>query len=186
MDERALAELLTTDDKIEPARPSRAAHPPYQRPVSPDARRDDRRRDARVTAQHERRRRLRADDGHLHEGHSRWRRGAQRQPERCRIFVNPAQFGPGEDAERYPRDAERDLCCCATSASMSFMPPAEEMYPMAHRRRNEVEGITDVLEGAHGLGTSRRNDGRREAVQHRSRHGILGARTPSSLPSCAR
>jgi pantoate--beta-alanine ligase len=46
------------------------------------------------------------------------------------IFVNPKQFGPGEDFERYPRDLKRDSRICATEkVDVIFAPAAEEMYP---------------------------------------------------------
>ena len=64
------------------------------------------------------------------------------------IFVNPTQFGPNEDFNRYPRPRERDLALCASAgADLVFYPTVETMYPPGHRTFVEVSGLSDVLEG---------------------------------------
>ncbi len=69
--------------------------------------------------------------GYLHEGHLSLMRLARA---RCgftavSIFVNPIQFGPGEDLERYPRDLERDLALVEREGvDLVFAPPVEQMY----------------------------------------------------------
>jgi pantoate--beta-alanine ligase len=93
--------------------------------------------------------------GYLHEGHLSLVRAARGANAHVivSIFVNPTQFGPGEDFERYPRDAERDLSLLRDErVDVVFMPPVEEMYPDGASTFVEVEGITDVLEGAHRPG----------------------------------
>lgn len=90
--------------------------------------------------------------GYLHEGHLSLVRRAR---EECAtvivsIFVNPTQFGPGEDFERYPRDTERDLRLLRdVGADAVFIPPVDEMYPPGFDDWVEVAGpLTERLEGA--------------------------------------
>jgi pantoate--beta-alanine ligase len=65
------------------------------------------------------------------------------------IFVNPAQFGPDEDFERYPRDAVRDAVVAESwGVDYLFVPSAEEMYPDGFGTWVEVDGLADELEGA--------------------------------------
>jgi pantoate--beta-alanine ligase len=93
--------------------------------------------------------------GYLHEGHLSLVRAAREANAHTvvSIFVNPTQFGPGEDFERYPRDTERDLSLLRDErVDVVFMPPVDEMYPEGASTFVEVEGITDVLEGAHRPG----------------------------------
>ena len=64
------------------------------------------------------------------------------------LFVNPAQFGEGEDLDSYPRDEARDLALAAEAgADIVFAPDAEEVYPPGFSTHVEVEGLTDVLCG---------------------------------------
>ncbi len=89
--------------------------------------------------------------GYLHEGHLSLVRRAREENGIvvASIFVNPAQFGPGEDYVVYPRDPERDLDLLRTEGTdVVFMPPAEEMYPPGFNSWVQVEGITERLEGA--------------------------------------
>jgi pantoate--beta-alanine ligase len=93
--------------------------------------------------------------GYLHEGHLSLVRAAREQNAHAvvSIFVNPAQFGPGEDFERYPRNAERDLSLLRDErVDVVFMPSVEEIYPGGASTFVEVEGITELLEGAHRPG----------------------------------
>jgi pantoate--beta-alanine ligase len=93
--------------------------------------------------------------GYLHEGHLSLVRAAREDNPNvvASIFVNPTQFGPGEDFERYPRDEERDVSLLRDAGvDVVFMPSVEEMYPDGASTFVVVEGITDVLEGAHRPG----------------------------------
>jgi pantoate--beta-alanine ligase len=89
--------------------------------------------------------------GYLHEGHLSLVRRAR---EECAtvvvsIFVNPLQFGPGEDFERYPRDPEQDLALAKEAgADALFMPEVAELYPEGFATEVRVRGVEDVLEGA--------------------------------------
>ncbi len=89
--------------------------------------------------------------GSLHNGHlSLVRRAA----EECAsvvvsIFVNPAQFGPGEDLSVYPRDIERDLRLLEPlGVKLVWTPTPGIMYPDGHQTWVEVEALTEPLEGA--------------------------------------
>ena len=93
--------------------------------------------------------------GFLHEGHLSLVRAARERDDHVVVscFVNPTQFGPDEDFERYPRDEERDLALLREErVDAVFSPAVEEMYPPGAATFVEVEGITDVLEGAHRPG----------------------------------
>ncbi|HWW66414.1 MAG TPA: pantoate--beta-alanine ligase [Solirubrobacterales bacterium] len=88
--------------------------------------------------------------GCLHEGHLSLLRAARAECDVVvmSLFVNPAQFGPGEDLERYPRDEERDLRLAAEAGvDLVYAPPVEEVYPEGFSTQVEVEGLTEVLDG---------------------------------------
>jgi len=87
--------------------------------------------------------------GFLHEGHLSLLRAARAECDLVvmSLFVNPAQFGPGEDLDRYPRDEERDLQLAAEAgAGIVYAPPVEAVYPEDFATQVEV-GLTDVLDG---------------------------------------
>ncbi|WP_406678643.1 pantoate--beta-alanine ligase [Moorella sp. ACPs] len=89
--------------------------------------------------------------GYLHEGHLTLARTAREQNDVVvmSIFVNPTQFGPGEDLERYPRDLERDQkLAAAAGVDAIFAPAVAEMYPPGYATYVQVEGLTEVLCGA--------------------------------------
>jgi len=89
--------------------------------------------------------------GFLHEGHLSLMRLAR---ERCdvlvaSIFVNPAQFGPNEDLDAYPRDFERDEARCRQSGvDFLFYPTPENMYLAGHSVWIDEESLSGVLCGA--------------------------------------
>jgi pantoate--beta-alanine ligase len=89
--------------------------------------------------------------GFLHEGHLSLLRAARAECDLVvmSLFVNPTQFGPGEDLERYPRDEERDLRLAAEAGvDFVYAPPVEEVYPEGFATAVEVGGgLTDVLDG---------------------------------------
>jgi pantoate--beta-alanine ligase len=89
--------------------------------------------------------------GYLHAGHLSLLAAARAECEVVvmSLFVNPTQFGPGEDLDRYPRDEERDLRL-ATEAGVDFVyaPAVAEVYPEGFSTRVEVGGnLTEVLDG---------------------------------------
>lgn len=89
--------------------------------------------------------------GALHEGHLSLVCEARRMSDVVvvSIFVNPAQFGTGEDFARYPRDLTKDTTLLADyNVDYIFAPSAEEIYPKKFSTYVNVEGVTDVLEGA--------------------------------------
>jgi pantoate--beta-alanine ligase len=88
--------------------------------------------------------------GYLHEGHLSLLRAAASHCDVVvmSLFVNPTQFRPGEDLERYPRDEERDLELAAEAGvDFVYAPPVEEVYPAGFATQVEVEGLTEVLCG---------------------------------------
>jgi len=97
--------------------------------------------------------------GALHEGHVSLIRRARAEvgPEGAvvaSIFVNPTQFGPGEDLDRYPRTLETDLEACASAGvDVVFTPAVDEVYPGGVEAAAEGVAVdpgplADVLEGA--------------------------------------
>jgi pantoate--beta-alanine ligase len=67
------------------------------------------------------------------------------------LFVNPTQFGPGEDLDSYPRDEARDAELAEREGvDLLFAPPAEEVYPDGFTSIVTVGGLTEVLDGAPG------------------------------------
>lgn len=89
--------------------------------------------------------------GFLHGGHLSLVRQAQAEcgAAAVSIFVNPTQFGPGEDLGRYPRDLPRDLAQLEQAGvSLVFVPEPGEIYPAGFGSRVEVGPIAEPLEGA--------------------------------------
>jgi pantoate--beta-alanine ligase len=88
--------------------------------------------------------------GALHEGHMSLVRAAQAEcrPVIVSIFVNPAQFAPHEDFQKYPRSLDQDRRRLEEAVvEYLFMPEAAEMYPPGFRTWVNVEGLSDRLEG---------------------------------------
>ncbi len=97
--------------------------------------------------------------GALHEGHASLMRTARRAtdgPVVVSIFVNPMQFAPGEDLDRYPRTLDADLdVCAAEEVDVVFAPGVEEMYPGGFSHDSVRDGVTvapgtlaSILDGA--------------------------------------
>ncbi len=93
--------------------------------------------------------------GALHAGHRSLVRRARAE---CAsvgvsIFVNPTQFGPGEDLSKYPRPLQADLAMLeAEGVDLVWTPTPEVMYPPGFQTWVTVEGVTRGLEGAHRPG----------------------------------
>ncbi|NOX38117.1 MAG: pantoate--beta-alanine ligase [Calditrichaeota bacterium] len=89
--------------------------------------------------------------GYLHEGHLSLMRLAR---PRCdvlvvSIFVNPTQFGPNEDFDRYPRDFEHDeRLCRQEQVDVVFYPDVQEMYPQPYYTYVNVEKLSETMCGA--------------------------------------
>lgn len=89
--------------------------------------------------------------GFLHEGHLSLLREGRRRGDILilSIFVNPTQFGKGEDFDSYPRDLSRDLQLAKqVGTDLVFAPSAGDMYPGDYSTSVNVEGLTEVLCGA--------------------------------------
>jgi pantoate--beta-alanine ligase len=93
--------------------------------------------------------------GALHRGHESLLQAARAE---CRsvvasIFVNPTQFGPGEDFTRYPRDEAADLAMLeAAGLDVAFLPSVNDIYPARASTSVDVGRLGEVLEGAHRPG----------------------------------
>lgn len=88
--------------------------------------------------------------GYLHDGHLSLVRRAKGENSLAgaSIFVNPTQFGPGEDFERYPRDEARDLTMLrGAGVDVVYMPPPSAMYPESFQTYVTVEQVSQRLEG---------------------------------------
>jgi pantoate--beta-alanine ligase len=90
--------------------------------------------------------------GALHDGHRQLMRTARRLPGTVlatSIFVNPLQFGPDEDFDRYPRPLEQDLAVCGEErVELVFNPSREAMYPGGPEVTVDPGPLGDELEGA--------------------------------------
>ena len=89
--------------------------------------------------------------GALHEGHLSLIHQARAMCDVVvvSVFVNPAQFGPAEDFESYPRDLTRDASLLAEyNVDYVFAPAVEEIYPPGYATYVTVEGLSEQLEGA--------------------------------------
>ncbi|MFF2887557.1 pantoate--beta-alanine ligase [Paenibacillus sp. NPDC057967] len=89
--------------------------------------------------------------GYLHEGHASLMREAKAKNVIAvlSVFVNPTQFGPNEDLDRYPRDEERDLKLAdECGIDVVFLPTVQQMYPKPSKTSIIVSGLTDRLCGA--------------------------------------
>lgn len=89
--------------------------------------------------------------GYLHEGHASLLRRSRQESgiSVLSIFVNPIQFGPNEDLDRYPRSEEADLKLAEREgADVVFLPSVTEMYPEERKTTVTVTGVTERLCGA--------------------------------------
>ncbi|MUG44652.1 pantoate--beta-alanine ligase [Paenibacillus woosongensis] len=89
--------------------------------------------------------------GYLHEGHASLLRSARMDNDLVvlSIFVNPLQFGPNEDFDRYPRDRDKDMALAKREGvDIVFLPSVDEMYPQPTKTTVHVAELTDHLCGA--------------------------------------
>ncbi|MEE8637991.1 MAG: pantoate--beta-alanine ligase [Candidatus Margulisiibacteriota bacterium] len=88
--------------------------------------------------------------GYLHEGHLSLVEAARKKADVVvvSIFVNPTQFGPGEDLARYPRDLTRDKKLLRNfEVDVLFLPEANKIYPKGYKTYVEVEGPSKIMCG---------------------------------------
>ena len=93
--------------------------------------------------------------GALHDGHLSLIKQARRETDFLvvSIFLNPTQFGPGEDLNKYPKQEQQDLALCEKAqVDAVFLPSVEQMYPAGHRTVVRVEGLSEELCGAYRPG----------------------------------
>ncbi len=93
--------------------------------------------------------------GYLHEGHLSLVRLAKKECDAVfmTIFVNPVQFGPSEDLDKYPRDHEGDMLLAQKNgADYIFKPEQDEIYKKGHGTYVEIEGLSDIMCGEHRPG----------------------------------
>jgi len=89
--------------------------------------------------------------GYFHEGHLSLMRYARERGDRLvvSLFVNPTQFGPSEDLDRYPRDLERDAALAReVGVDVLYTPTASQMYPEGYQTYVSVEDVSQGLCGA--------------------------------------
>ena len=88
--------------------------------------------------------------GYLHQGHISLVKHSTQENDFTvvSIFVNPTQFGPNEDYDKYPRDLEKDMKLAEQAGvDIIFAPSVKEMYPDGYKTYVAVEGITEVMCG---------------------------------------
>lgn len=88
--------------------------------------------------------------GYLHDGHAALIEAAKQHADlvAVSIFVNPLQFGPGEDYDTYPRDLDRDLNICREhGVDFVFHPEDDEMYPEGMEFTLGIKTMADILDG---------------------------------------
>jgi pantoate--beta-alanine ligase len=93
--------------------------------------------------------------GALHDGHLSLIKQAREETDFVvvSIFLNPTQFGPGEDLNKYPRKEKQDLALCEKAqVDAVFLPGVEQIYPQGNRTVVRVEGLSEKLCGAHRPG----------------------------------
>jgi len=108
--------------------------------------------------------------GYLHAGHLSLVEAARRECNHVvvSIFVNPTQFGPGEDLEAYPRDTASDLKLLEEAGvDVIWMPTPEAIYPQDYQTWVTVEQVSRPLEGrmrpGHFKGAGQSSTGRENA-----------------------
>ena len=93
--------------------------------------------------------------GALHDGHMSLIRQARKETDYVvvSIFLNPTQFGPSEDLNKYPKKQQQDLDLCREAGvDAAFLPSTEQMYPHGHWTSVKVKGLSEKLCGANRPG----------------------------------